>query len=292
MKADIPSGNLRRAVPHAVRFLCLAALASAMFLPFIWMVCTAFKSSGEVEGAHFWPRFPRPENFLVVLRLVPESFSGQRLNVHLWKWVFNSLFVASWVTTLQVLTSALAAYAFSRISWRGRDKVFLLYLATMMIPAMVLTIPQFQIMVEMNLVNTYRGLIIPMAFSAFGTFLLRQFMLGIPLSYDEAAEMDGASHWQVFMEVILPLSRPGLITLAIFTFLGNYRNLLWPLVMIKDQHLRNVPIGMLSFQGSYTSQIELLMAATMVCILPLIVLFVFLQRTLVLGIHLGGGVKE
>jgi len=274
------------------KFFSVTLLSGAMFLPFIWMVCTAFKSSGEVESPHFWPHIAKPENFGIVLRMVKEQFSGKFLDVFLWKWIFNSLFVASWVTTLQVLTSSLAAYAFSRIRWPGRDKCFLVYLATMMIPGMVLTIPQYQIMVELELVNTYRGLIVPAAFSAFGTFMLRQFMLSIPSSYDEAAEIDGANHLQIYLDVILPLAKPGIVTLAIFTFLGNYRQLLWPLIMIKDARLRTVPIGMLTFQGQYGSDTELLMAATMICIVPLIVLFIFLQKRLVRGIHLGGGVKE
>ena len=251
-----------RLTGEVVKRVLITALAAAMFLPFIWMVCTGFKSPGEVEGAHFLPKMAKPENFLVVLRLIPDAFAGEKLDVHLWKWIFNSLFVASWVTALQVFTSSLAAYAFSRLQWRGRDTVFLLYLATMMIPGMVLVIPRFQIMVALELVNTYRGLIIPAAFSAFGTFMLRQFMLGIPLSYDEAAEIDGAGPWRIFTDVILPLTKPGLATLAIFTFIGNYRSLLWPLIMIKDNRLRNVPIGMLSFQGSYGTQTELLMAGT------------------------------
>jgi multiple sugar transport system permease protein len=275
-----------------VRFLFITVLAAAMFLPFIWMITTAFKSSGEVQGAHFWPIIPKPENFQVVLRMLPDAFTGRFLDLHLWKWIYNSLFVSMWVTFLQVLTSSLAAYAFSRIRWKGRDKVFVLYLATMMIPAMVLTIPRFQIMVSLDMVNTYQGLVLPLAFSAFGTFLLRQFMMGIPLSYDEAAEIDGAGHWQIFVDVILPLAKPGLITLSIFTFLMNYRNLLWPLIMIKSEHLRNVPIGLLTFQGQYGNQTELLMAATVICIVPLIVMFLFLQKRLVRGIHLGGGVKE
>jgi multiple sugar transport system permease protein len=195
------------------------------------------------------------------------------------------------VTALQVTTSSLAAFAFSRIQWKGRDKAFILYLSTMMIPAMVMTIPRFQVMVSMNLVNTYAGLIIPMAFSAFGTFMLRQFMLGIPLSYDEAAEIDGASWLQIYLDVILPLTKPGLITLAIFTFLGNYRNLLWPLVMIKSSYLRTVPIGLLSFQGQYSNQVELLMAATVICITPLIIMFILMQKRLIRGINIGGGVK-
>jgi len=181
----------------------------------------------------------------------------------------------------------MAAYAFSRIQWKLRDKVFLLYLATMMIPGLVLMIPNYQAMVAMHFVNTYTGLILPAAFSAFGTFMLRQFMLTIPPSLDEAAEIDGATHVQIFLEVILPLSRPGLVTLAIFTFLGNYQSFFWPLVMIKDDWLRTLPVGMLSFQNSYGQQTELLMAATVMCIVPLIVLFVVLQKQLVEGIQLG-----
>ncbi len=274
-----------------LKFFGVSVLCGIMFLPFIWMICTAFKSSGEVEGAHFWPELFSPDNIRIVLRQIPDPFTKVFVNLHLAKWIFNSILVAAWVTTLQVFTSCMAAYAFSRIQWRGRDKIFLLYLATMMIPGMVLTIPQYQIMVSLNLVNTYSGLIIPAAFSAFGTFMLRQFMLGIPQSYDEAAEIDGAGHCQIFLDVILPLAKPGMITLAIFTFLGNYRNLIWPLIMIKDAHLRTVPIGLLSFQGQYGAQVELLMSATLICLIPLILMFIIMQKQLVRGISLSGGVK-
>jgi multiple sugar transport system permease protein len=275
-----------------LKFFCITIVTAMMFLPFLWMVCTAFKSSGEVEGVHFWPKLAKPENFLLVLRMIPDGFQKLYLNLHIAKWVFNSVFVASWVVTLQVITSSMAAYAFSRIEWPGRNKFFLLYLATMMIPGMVLTIPRYQMMVSLDMVNSYQGLIIPAAFSAFGTFMLRQFMLGIPMSYNEAAEIDGASHLQIYMDIILPLSKPGLITLSIFTFMGNYKNLLWPLIMIKDDHLRTVPIGLLAFQGEYGTQTERLMAASVICIIPLIILFIIMQKRLVRGINLGGGVKE
>ncbi len=281
-----------RAFLAFLKFFFATVMAGVMFIPFIWMVCTAFKPSSEVESVHFWPQLARPENFKIVLRMLPDPFTHRFLNLHLWKWIFNSIFVASWVTVLQATTSSLAAYAFSRIEWKGRDKLFLLYLGTMMIPGLVLTIPQFQVMVKLNLVDTYKGLIIPMAFSAFGTFMLRQFMLGIPLSYNESAEIDGANHLQIYLDIILPLTKPGLITLAIFTFLGNYRNLMWPLIMIKSPHLRTVPIGLLAFQGQYSSQTELLMASTVICIIPLIVMFIIMQKKLVRGINLSGGVKE
>lgn len=274
-----------------LKFFGISLLCGIMFLPFIWMICTAFKSSGEVEGAHFWPKLFSPDNIRIVLRMIPDPFTKLYVNLNLLKWIFNSIFIATWVTAMEVFTSCMAAYAFSRIEWRGRDKVFLLYLATMMIPGMVLTIPRYQVMVSLNLVNTYKGLIIPSAFSAFGTFMLRQFMLGIPRSYDEAAEIDGANHIQIFLDVILPLAKPGMITLAIFTFLGNYRNLMWPLIMIKDAHLRTVPIGLLSFQGQYGAQVELLMSATLICLIPLILIFVIMQKQLVRGVNLSGGVK-
>ena len=281
-----------RALSGALKFFFITILAGLMFVPFIWMVCTAFKPEAEAQLSHFVPHVFKPDNFLIALGLRPATLGGDMISVNLLKCIFNSVFVASWVTTLQAITSSLAAFAFSRIQWKGRDKVFLLYLATMMIPGLVLTIPNYQIMVSLGLVDTYAGLIIPAAFSAFGTFMLRQFMLGIPQSYDEAAEIDGASWLQIYMDVILPLTKPGLITLAIFTFLGSYRSLMWPLVMIKDENLRTVPIGLLSFSSGYGPVTQLLMAGTVVCIIPLIILFIVMQKQLIRGINLGaGGVK-
>src|SRR4029078_3442393 len=163
------------------------------------------------------------------------------------RYYFNSLFVAAWVTFLTCFTSALAAYAFARLKWKGRDTVFLLYLGTLMVPGVVTMIPNFAVMVKLHLMDTYAGLIVPSAFSAFGVFLMRQFMLTIPTSLDEAASIDGATHWQVFWEVIMPLAGPGLITLAIFAFLGNYGSLFWPMVMVKSEYLRTLPVGMLYF---------------------------------------------
>jgi multiple sugar transport system permease protein len=203
------------------------------------------------------------------------------------RFYLNSILVAGWVTFLQVLTSSFAAFAFSRLQWRGRDKFFLLYLATMMLPPLVMMIPNYQIMVRLGLIDSYAGLILPAAFSAFGTFLLRQFMMSIPTSLDEAAEIDGASKWQVFWEVILPLARPGLITLTIFTFLGAYRSIMWPLIMLKSLDKYTLPIGLMYFNSSQGSETQLLMAAATMMIIPLIVLFVLMQRWLVKGIQLG-----
>ena len=271
-----------------LKHIGLIVIAISMTVPFLWMLGTSIKPHSEVEHLSLVPENPQPENYAIVLRQAPDPYTGKYLDLNFPKWYFNSVFIAAWVTILQVLTSSMAAYAFARLQWPGRDKVFLLYLGTMMIPGMVTMLPNYQIMVGLKFINTYQGLIIPAAFSAFGTFLLRQFMIGIPRSYDEAAEIDGANHLQTFLDVILPMARPGLVALSIFTFLGNFQSFFWPLVMVKDDAMRTIPVGLLSFQGQYGQQTELIMAATVMNVVPLIILFIVMQRQLISGIQLGG----
>ena len=256
----------------------LISFAATALLPFAWMVLASFKPLNEIEAANPFPTRWLWTNYTDVLTSKDISFP---------KYYFNSLFVAGWVTLLQCLTSSLAAYAFARLRWPGRDTVFKLYLATMMIPGLVTMIPNYALMVKLHLLDSYLGLIVPASFSAFGTFLLRQFMLTIPPSIDEAARMDGASHGQIYWDVILPLARPGLIVLALFTFMGNYGSFFWPLVLIKSEHLRTLPIGMLYFDTIYGNQTNLIMAASVMNIVPLIILFVVMQKHLVKGIQLG-----
>jgi ABC-type glycerol-3-phosphate transport system permease component len=267
---------MSKPVKTILAYVLLTALALTMLLPFLWMVLASFKSLAEVEKLNPFPTIWHPENYLSVFQQVPFA-----------RYYFNSVFVASWVTFLTCLTSAMAAFAFARLRWPGRDKVFQLYLATMMIPGVVTMIPNYTLMVKLQLLDSYAGFIIPAAFSAFGTFLMRQFMLTVPSALDEAAEMDGASPWQIFWDVILPMARPGLITLAIFTFMGNYGSFFWPLILIKSEHLRTLPIGMLFFDTVYGRQTNLIMAASVMNIIPLIIIFVVSQKFLVQGIQMG-----
>lgn len=186
-----------------------------------------------------------------------------------------------------MLTSSLAAFSFSRLEWPGRDRFFLLYMGTTMLPGLVMMIPNYQLMVALGLTDSLLGLILPSSFTAFGTFLLRQFMLGLPKAIDEAAEIDGATTWQLFWEIILPLSRPGVISLAIFTFVGNYNSFFWPLVMLKSPHNYTLPVGLLFFNNSQGQEIPLLMAAAVMTMLPMILLFLIFQKQLVKGIQAG-----
>lgn len=270
--------DAKRIAGTTLLHVLLAGVALTLVLPFAWMVLTSLKELEECGLPAWFPERFRWGNYPEVFRVEGIQFA---------RWYWNSIFVAACVTFLQVFTSSLAAFSFSRLQWPGRDRVFLLYLGTMMLPGLVMMIPNYQVMIRLGLVDTYAGLIIPAAFSAFGTFLLRQFMLGIPSSLDEAARIDGASSWQLYWDVVLPLARPGLVTLAIFTFMGNYHSFFWPLVMLKSTHRYTLPIGLLFFDNSQGQQTNLMMAAITMSVAPLIVVFVTLQKRLVRGIQLG-----
>jgi ABC-type glycerol-3-phosphate transport system permease component len=259
--------------------IILTLIATSLVLPFTWMILTSLKTLEEVGLANWIPEMFQWKNYADVFSMEGILFS---------RWYLNSIFVASWVTFLQVFTSSLAAFSFSRLQWKGRDKVFMMYLATLMLPGLVMMIPNYRNMIILGLVDTYAGLILPAAFSAFGTFLMRQFMMNIPRSLDEAAEIDGAGKWQLYWTIILPLTRPAIITLTIFTFMGTYQTMFWPLVMIKSSHRYTLPVGMLFFDSSQGQQTNYLMAAVAMSVIPMILVFMFMQKHLVKGIMLGG----
>ncbi|MEE2659911.1 MAG: carbohydrate ABC transporter permease [Candidatus Latescibacterota bacterium] len=268
----------RKLTSTGLLHVVLTLFSLSLALPFVWMALTGLKTIEEAGMDTWLPEKFMWGNFARVFETKGIQFG---------RWYWNSLYIAAAVTFLQVLTSSMAAFSFSRLKWPGRDKVFLLYLGTMMLPWLVMMVPNYQLMIKLGIVDTYWGLIIPASFSAFGTFLLRQFMLGIPTSLDEAAEIDGATKWQLCWDVILPLARPGMITLAIFTFIGNYQSFFWPLVMMKSVHRYTLPIGLMFFDSTQGQVTNLLMAAITMSVVPMIVIFVVLQRHLVRGIQLG-----
>jgi multiple sugar transport system permease protein len=259
--------------------LFLIPTAILMLMPFIWMISTSLKSAGAVF--EYPPTFiPAPaqwDNYSRLFEVLPFS-----------RFFLNSFVVASAVTVLQVLTSSLAAYAFARLQFPGREALFLGYLGTLMIPAQVVIIPNFILLRYLGWIDTYQALILPAAFSAFGTFLLRQYFLTIPRELEDAAVVDGANHWQIYSRVILPLSGPALSALAIFTFLFNWNSFLYPLVVTNSTHMSTLTVGLNTLQGQYNTAWTLLMAGSVIALLPVLLVFIFAQRYFIKGITLTG----
>lgn len=260
-------------------YAALALLAFLTLIPIVWMVLTAFKSGSEVAAIPptWWPRSWHAENFSAAWNFVPFG-----------RYLVNSSIMAGGITLLQLVTSTFAAYAFARLKFRGRDLLFLLYLSTLMIPPQVIVVPQFLIVRELDWIDTYQGLIIPQAFTAFGVFLLRQFFLGIPHELEDAARIDGATRFGCFWRIILPLSGPALATLTVFVFLFHWNNLLWPLIISNTDATIPVVVGLQRFEGQYGTDYNLLMAAATIATVPTIVVFALAQRWFVRGIALSG----
>jgi multiple sugar transport system permease protein len=204
------------------------------------------------------------------------------------RYFVNSAIVTVSVTGLQLLISSLAAFAFARLRFRGREPLFLLYLATLMIPAQVTLIPNFLIITSLGWYDTYAALIVPALFSALSTFLLRQYYRSIPLDLDEAARMDGASSFRIWWQVIIPLSWPVLAALAIFTFQATWNDFLWPLVVTGSDTMRTIPVGLSYFVGQYSTAWNLLMAGSVIALLPVVIVYFLAQKTFVQGITLTG----
>jgi len=200
----------------------------------------------------------------------------------------NSLLVTFCVTTGQLVTCSLAAFAFARLRFRARDALFLAYLATLMVPAVVTMIPLFGLMRMARLTDTYWALILPGLFSAYGTFLLRQFFMTVPTELEDAARIDGAGPFSIYWRIIMPLSKPALATLGTFVFLHTWNDFLWPLIVIDDLGKKTLPIGLAHFQGPYLTEWHLLMAASVIVMFPVLIVFVIGQRYFVRGIALSG----
>lgn len=259
--------------------LFLIPTALLMLMPFIWMVSTSLKTAGAVFAypPTFIPEQPEWNNYRRIFEVLPFA-----------RFFLNSLFVALSVTFLQLVTCSMAAYAFARLRFRGRDTLFLGYLGTLMIPAQVVLIPNFILLRYLGWIDTYQALILPAAFSAFGTFLLRQYFLTIPRELEDAAVVDGANHWQIYTRVILPLSGPALSALAIFTFLGSWNSFLYPLIVTTKVNMSTLTVGLNTLQGQYNTAWTLLMAGSVIALLPILLVFIFAQRYFIAGITMTG----
>jgi multiple sugar transport system permease protein len=266
----------RKLLLHVVLLVCAVVMA----LPFAWMLFSSFKPLGEI--------------FIQPPKLLPQDWNLQGYRTALGgadfvRAFWNSIYIALTVTVVSLLTSAMAGYAFARIDFWGRRGLFMVFLATMMIPGQLTIIPLYLIMGWLGWVDTHAALIVPSAlFSAFGVFLLRQYVKGIPRELEEAAELDGASRLRTFVTIILPLLRTPLTALGIFTFLGQWNNFFAPLIFLNSSDKFTLPLLVNQFKGQFTSDWPALMAATTLLAAPVLILFAIAQRQIVEGIALSG----
>lgn len=253
--------------------------AIVMMIPFLWMVSTSLKSFGESMQVPpvIIPKEWHFDNFLKVFE-----------SVNFLKYYINTIIVTTGRTLAQLFLCSLAAFAFARMKFPFKNTIFIAILTVLMVPPQVILIPNYAIMSRLGWLDTFYALIVPGIFSAFGVFLLRQFFMGIPKELDEAATIDGCSWWGIYWKVILPISTPALIALGIFTALASWNDFLWPLVMTNSENMRVLSIGIASFQGEYSTNYPLLMAGALLSTIPMVIMFIFLQKYLIAGIALGG----
>jgi ABC-type glycerol-3-phosphate transport system permease component len=259
--------------------LILTAGALIMVIPFLWSLSTALKPLSEsVEFPPIW--WPHPilwQNFVTTWKIVPLA-----------RWFFNSVFVAFFVVMGNLIFDSLAGYALARIAFKGRTFIFFGIVSMLMIPFQAIMLPTYILLRDLNLINSYWGMILPTAVSAMGVFLMRQAFMGIPREIDEAAIIDGASRWRMFWQISLPMVKPNLFTLALLTFMGSWNNFLLPLLVANKPGIWTLPLGMVMFQQQYFTNWPYLMASVIMATIPTALLFMIFQRWFVEGISTTG----
>ena len=273
--SDKTKNKITKIISHAV----LLAGSFLMLVPFLWMLSSSFKDLGEV--------FVFPPN-LFGKRLVWQNYTNISSRFDYFGYFMNSIKVSVWVVFFQVFTSALAGYVFARLNFKGRYKIFMLYLGTMMIPFHVTVITNFLQMSTYGLVNTLWSLMIPPMVSAFGTFLMRQFFITVPRELDEAAKIDGCNPFQIFIQILLPMAKSTIATLVIFCFMNTWNDYFTPLIYINNAKKYTLPLGLASMKGMYSTDWPVLMASSTIAVLPVLIVFLFTQDAFVKGVMLSG----
>ncbi|MCK6556921.1 carbohydrate ABC transporter permease [Candidatus Binatia bacterium] len=267
--------------PMAI-YAALALLTLATLLPFAWMVSASFMPTGEATALppRLLPSTPTVAHYVALFtRLDLGRAAG------------NSALLAAAITLISLLLNSMGGYAFAKFRFRGRDRLFRILLAALIVPSQVSMLPLFLMLKQLGLVNTYWGVIVPGLSSIFGMFLVRQYAQSIPDSLLDAARIDGAGEFRIYWSLILPACRPVLVTLALFTFMGTWNDFLWPLVVLTDDTMYTLPVALANLLGEHVQDTELMMAGAVLTVTPVIVLFIALQRYYIAGI-LSGGVKE
>jgi multiple sugar transport system permease protein len=256
----------------------LIVTALLTVIPLLWMVSASFMPTGE---ATIYP--PRLLPSSVTLEHYRELFT--RLNIG--RAFFSSTVIAVGTTLLSLLLNSMAGYAFAKLRFGGRDRLFAVLVAALVIPTQVAMLPLFLMLKSVRLVNSYWGVILPSIATIFGIFLIRQFMLSIPDELLDAARIDGANEWRIYWNIVLPLARPVLVTLAIFTFMSAWNDFMWPLIVLTDDAKYTLPVAVANLVGEHVQDTELMMASSVLTVLPVLILFLALQRHYIAGIMMG-----
>lgn len=269
----------RHVLGKGARYVLIGLGAVAMSLPFLWMLSTSFKLPVDVftRELRLWPSAWTLDNFVRAWNMVPFG-----------RFMWNSFFVAAVVTFSQVLTAALAGYAFGRLRFPGRDLIFAVYLGTMMIPNQVTLIPAYLILRVFGMLDTYYALTVPFLAHPFGAFLMRQFFMSLPASLEDAARIDGCSRLGVLFRILLPVSKPALAATSMFVFLFSWNDFLWPLIVTNSESMRTIQVGLAYFRTDMGTDWTALMAASTIATIPIVILFFLGQRHFVEGIASSG----
>ncbi len=273
---------MHRAMLKIVLYTVLIVGAAITLAPLVWMVSASFMPRGEAST--FPPAF-LPRSFTL------DHYIDLFTRANLARYLFNSAFLSVAVTLISLIINSMAGYAFAKYRFAGRESLFKLLVSSMVIPAQVTMLPLFLMLNKMGFINTYMGVIIPGMASIFGIFLIRQFALSIPDSLLEAARIDGAGDFKIYWTIVLPLCKPILITLAIFTFMGTWNDFLWPLIVMTDDTMYTLPVALANLSLEHVQDTELMMAGSVMTIAPVLILFAAVQRYYISGI-MAGGIKE
>lgn len=256
----------------------LIVLTLLSLAPLLWMLSVSFMPAGGAS------RFPPP-----LLPDVPtlDNYRALFQRIGMGGYFLNSVLVSSAITLLSLLINAMAGYAFAKLRFAGRERIFKALLAALVIPSQVTMLPLFLMLKEMGLVNSYAGVVIPGLASIFGIFLVRQYARSIPDELMEAARIDGAGEWRIFFRIVLPMLKPVLVTLAIFTFMGSWNDFMWPLIVLTDQTHQTLPVALASLSREHIQDVEMMMAGAVLTVTPVLLLFLALQRYYIQGLLLG-----
>ncbi|MBR1477050.1 MAG: carbohydrate ABC transporter permease [Lachnospiraceae bacterium] len=272
------SKSKNRIIGKVIIYALLIVLAIIMLIPFVWMITASLKLNKDIFVIPYQWINPEPrwQNYIDIWTKIPLA-----------KYALNTVKLTLIVTCLQILTSSFAAYAFAKLQFKGRNILFLAYIATIAVPWQVYMVPQFIFMRKLGLADTHLAIIILQAFSAFGVFLMRQFYEGIPDSLCEAARIDGMNEYKIYAQIMLPLSKPALSTLIIFTFVNTWNDFLGPLIYLTTDSKKTLQIGIKMFISQYSAEYGLIMAASVLSLIPVLIVFMSLQKYFVAGITTG-----